>query len=285
MTNTNGIRIVFVDTANNSKNHCCYDPVKDRFFEVNSLTELKDFDEVYIDSSLFQSMWNEIQILLKNGKRVFYFRRPWKWKTLRETYASELRIFNKNKSDQGDAWILSRVPRTSEWFREITMIDAEIRPLISIEKAYYKLLQRLRSIYSLKEERDVKKYIEETKERLHEIRRKVVEKAYQIIPKFDKIYERIGLNADDLNGLYGLATTLVYIGWPKMLKSYHKTIEYLGLYPGKKMHVQGNSRRLFVIFTNAVAEKRGWPWPPRLKYQQQLLKELICILQEMKGST
>jgi hypothetical protein len=48
-------RRVFVDTKwrpkknRGLKMHVCYDPEKDIFFEVNELTELKDYDEIYLD--------------------------------------------------------------------------------------------------------------------------------------------------------------------------------------------------------------------------------------------
>ncbi|MEM0452753.1 MAG: hypothetical protein QW655_03535 [Nitrososphaerota archaeon] len=144
MTNTTGIRIVFVDTANNSRNHCCYDPIGDKFFEVESLIELEGYDEVYLDSSIFQNMWSEIGELIRNGRRVFYFRRPWKWRELRSKFAKELKErFGKKKTDFGDAYILSKIPRSWKWFREITPIDVEIKPLLTLEKAYYKNYQRL----------------------------------------------------------------------------------------------------------------------------------------------
>jgi hypothetical protein len=53
------IRRVFVDTKwrpkknRGSKMHVCYDPQNDIFFEVNSLIELKYYDEIYLDSSFF----------------------------------------------------------------------------------------------------------------------------------------------------------------------------------------------------------------------------------------
>ncbi len=53
---------VFVNTRwspkkhRDSKKHVCYDLEEDVFFEVNSLTELKGYDEIYLDSSIFPNM-------------------------------------------------------------------------------------------------------------------------------------------------------------------------------------------------------------------------------------
>jgi len=47
---------VFIDTAWNSKKHVCYDPEGNVFFEVDSLVELNDYDEIYLDSSIFPNM-------------------------------------------------------------------------------------------------------------------------------------------------------------------------------------------------------------------------------------
>jgi hypothetical protein len=75
-------RRVFIDTAWNSKKHTCYDPEKNIFFKVDSLIELKDYDEIYLDSSLFPNMWQQLRELTSNGKSVYYFTRPWKWKEI-----------------------------------------------------------------------------------------------------------------------------------------------------------------------------------------------------------
>jgi len=49
-----GVRRVFVDTAWNSKPHACYDPESDELFEVQRLADLKDYEEIYLDSLLFR---------------------------------------------------------------------------------------------------------------------------------------------------------------------------------------------------------------------------------------
>ena len=56
------VRTVFIDTKWNpkkrqkSKKHVYYDLEKDVFIEVDSLTELKDYDGIYLDSLLFPNM-------------------------------------------------------------------------------------------------------------------------------------------------------------------------------------------------------------------------------------
>ncbi|MCL7384004.1 MAG: hypothetical protein LZ174_06940, partial [Thaumarchaeota archaeon] len=107
-------RRVFVDTKWRSKKnrglkmHVCYDPEKDIFFEVNELTELKDYDEIYLDSSLFSNMWQQLRELISNGRRIYYFTRPWKWEEARERFRDDLkaRTGKVSKSDKGDAYIL-----------------------------------------------------------------------------------------------------------------------------------------------------------------------------------
>lgn len=72
---------VFVDTAWNSRPHTCYDPAEDRFLEVNGLAELlRKYDEIYLDSSIFPSMWSQLKALISGGVRVLYFAKPWTWR-------------------------------------------------------------------------------------------------------------------------------------------------------------------------------------------------------------
>lgn len=285
----NIVRIVFVDTANNSKKHCCYDPVKDEFFEADSLIDLRDYDEIYLDSSIFHNMWSDIRELLNMGKRVYYFRRPWKWRELREKYANELKArFGKKKTDYGDAYILSKIPLNWKWFREITYIDAEIRPLLTLEKTYYKNYQRLSRLKDLGV--DVDKDIDEVRYRMHRIRSEVVEKALEMIPRFKEIRRKLRLE-EDLNGLYGLAGTLIYLGWPSTIIPYHYSLRYLGLYKAKGKdgrrlkHSQNNCRRLFMILAQAITRRRSDSWPPKYRYQRKLLRELTHLLQEMRRPT
>ncbi|MCL7390362.1 MAG: hypothetical protein LZ173_10615, partial [Thaumarchaeota archaeon] len=138
------IRRVFVDTMwsprkhRGSKKHLCYDPEKDIFFEVDSLTELKDYDEIYLDSSLFPNIWQRLRELINDGKRVYYFTRPWKWnKMRRERFRDELKakVGRVSKDDRGDAFLLWKAyelsltkNNTHRYFRQLTIVDVELRP-------------------------------------------------------------------------------------------------------------------------------------------------------------
>ncbi|MCL7391563.1 MAG: hypothetical protein LZ171_05940, partial [Thaumarchaeota archaeon] len=154
------VRRVFVDTKwrprknRGSKMHVCYDPQNDVFFEVNELTELKDYDEIYLDSSLFPNMWQQLRELVSNGKRVYYFTRPWKWEEAREMFRDELKakVGRVSKSDKGDAYILWKIyelslikRNTHRYFKPLTIIDVELRPLLMREQMLYKDLQRVRN--------------------------------------------------------------------------------------------------------------------------------------------
>jgi len=141
------IRSVFVDTMwsprkhRGSKKHLCYDPQNDVFFEVDELTELKDYDEIYLDSSLFPNMWQQLRELISNGRRIYYFNRSWKWEEARERFRDDLkaRTGKVSKSDKGDAYILWKIYELSlsliknnahRYFRQLTLIDVELRPLL-----------------------------------------------------------------------------------------------------------------------------------------------------------
>jgi len=106
-------RRIFFDTKwnlkkNQNSKHTCYDPEKDLFFEVDSLNKLKDYDEIYLDSSLFPNMWEQLRELVSNGKSVYYFTRPWKWREVRERFREDLKIKTGrvSKTDEGDAYLL-----------------------------------------------------------------------------------------------------------------------------------------------------------------------------------
>jgi len=62
--------------------HVCYDPQNDIFFEVDKLTDLKDYDGICLDRSIFSNMWQQSRELISNGKRIYYFIRPWRWEEI-----------------------------------------------------------------------------------------------------------------------------------------------------------------------------------------------------------
>jgi len=132
------VRRVFVDTKwgpkrhRGSKEHTCYDPEKDIFFEVDKLAELKDYDEVYLDSSLFPNMWQQLRKLINNGKKDYYFTRPWRWGEAKERFRDELKAKTGkvSKSDEGDSLLLWKVyelsmtkNNTHRYFKPLTNID------------------------------------------------------------------------------------------------------------------------------------------------------------------
>ena len=77
------IERVFVDTAWNSKPHACYNPRADQFFRARNLTDLKDYDEIYLDSLLFPGIWSELRELISDRRRIYHFTTPWRWRELR----------------------------------------------------------------------------------------------------------------------------------------------------------------------------------------------------------
>jgi len=284
------VRRVFVDTKwrsrknRGSKMHVCYDPQNNVFFEVNELTELKDYDEIYLDSSLFPNMWQQLRELISNGRRVYYFTRPWKWEEARERFRDELkaRTGKISKSDKGDAYILWKIyelslikNNTHRYFKPLTIIDVELRPLLMKEQMLYRNLQRVRnaSIIGI----DVGSNVRILEEMVEDVRREVVDKAIKIIPRFIDIANSLGLDGDDINGLAGLAGELVY----NRSMSYSSSVRFHGLYKAKgfdarkKKKYNSKAQRYLLMLTNAIISKNGDKPSPKLKDMRRVLKMLI----------
>ncbi|MCL7395801.1 MAG: hypothetical protein LZ167_00030 [Thaumarchaeota archaeon] len=279
------IRRVFIDTAWKSKKHTCYDPQHDVFLEVDSLTELKDYDEIYLDSSLFPNMWKQIKELTSNGRRVYYFARPWKWEEMwRERFRDELKakMGKVSNDDRGDAFLLwkayelSLVKRnTHRYFRHLTIVDVELRPLLMKEEMLYRNLQRMRnaSVIGVDFGSDVKML----EKMVEDARKEVVDKAVQIIPKFIDIANILGLDRDDINGLAELARLLVY----DKFTSYKKSINYLGLYKARGRDGRRNKKysrkiqRYLIMLTNTILWKNGEKHPPTFKDMRRILRMVI----------
>jgi len=199
------IRRVFVDTKwrprkrRDSKMHICYDPQNDTFFEVNSLIELKYYDEIYSDSSLFPNMWPQLRELISNGRKVYYFTRPWKWEEMRkERFRDELkaRVGKVSKDDRGDAFLLWKAyelsltkNNTHRYFRQLTLIDAELRPLLMKEQMLYRNLQRVRSAGIVGV--DVGGDVKILEEMVEDARREIVDKAIKVIARFMDIADTL----------------------------------------------------------------------------------------------
>jgi len=286
-------RRVYVDTARNSKPHACYDPAEDRFFEVEDLAELAEkYDEIYVDSALFPNMWPQLKALIDDGARVFHFTWPWKWKKLREKYAKELRKrFGKEKTDFGDAYILSRIhDEVPKAFREITPLDAVFKPLLIKERALARELMRLQQMLELGI--DFEDEIRDCEERLRNVRGEIVEKAMEKIPGFAEIAEKLGLNNNDIKALPALAGLLIYLKWPYNVPSYHKARRFLGLYKPTKddkrkyekrmrekyvRRYSHHARRYLTSLTAAILVKKRVS-KPRMRHLREVLRKLLSIL-------
>jgi len=293
---------VFVDTAWNKPN-ACYDPESDEFFEVQSLVDLRDYDEIYLDSLLFPGIWIELRELIIDGHHVYYFTRPWRWRELRNRFSNDLRqrLNDVRKTDLGDAYVLWKIYETSiikdnlhKWFKPITIIDVNLKPLLMLERIYNLRLRKTRQYAALGV--DVSADMKLFKERYQDLRRIIVAKAKEVWPRFMEIAAKLGLGEDDLGGLTGLAGTLTYLGWPLKKPSMHKLRRYFGLYrPSKEDRMKfmertgksfqrrysGSARRYLNMLTNAVLAKDGRHLP-KARDEKEVLRKLIETLKGME---
>ena len=212
-------RRVFVDTAWNRKPHACYDPLADRFFEARDLTDLKDYDEIYLDSLLFPGIWSELRELIAEGRQVYYFTRPWRWRELRERFKDGLRERFKTrevkKTDYGDSYVLWKVYETGismgnvhKWFKPITIVDVELRPLLMKEELISRAVDKLDTAIDLGVKADE---VEEVKELLQGIRWEIVDRGFKLMPWLSRVSRELGLERDDLNALTGLVGLMTYM--------------------------------------------------------------------------
>jgi hypothetical protein len=290
------VRRVFVDTKwrsrknRGSKMHVCFDPQNNVFFEVNELTELKDYDEIYLDSSLFPNMWQQLRELVSNGRRVYYFTRPWKWEEARERFRGELkaRVGRVSKSDEGDAYILWKIyelslikRNTYRYFRQLTIVDVELRPLLMREQMLYRNLQRIHRASMIGV--DVGSDTKVLEKMVEDARKEIIDKAVQIIPRFIDMANSLGLDRDDINGLAGLAGELAY----NKATSYRKSINYHGLCKAKGRNGRRNKKysrkiqRYLIMLTNAILHKNGERRIPRYKDLRNTLKKIVDIRKSM----
>ena len=284
---------VFVDTAWNSKKHTCYDPIKDAFFEVDSLVELKDYQEMYLDSSIFPNMWQQLREIINEGKRVYYFAKPWKWKEIRERFREDLK--NKtgkvSKTDKGDAYLIYKVYELSlikgnihKYFKPLTIIDVELRPLLMRESMLYRSLRRVQGANMIGI--DVGVDVKILERMVEDVRREIVDKAFKLIPGFIDVAKGLGLDMDYVDGLTGLAGLLVY---NKFITSYKKSIKFLGLYKatgreGRKMKKYNRkAQRYLLILTNAILCKNGEHRLPKYKDLRKILKIVIELEKKLMG--
>ena len=281
-------RRVFVDTAWNRKPHACYDPLTDRFFEARKLTDLKDYDEIYLDSLLFPGIWSELRELIAEGRQVYYFTRPWRWRELRERFKDDLRERFKTrevkKTDYGDSYVLWRVYETGismgnvhKWFKPITIVDVELRPLLMKEELISRAVDKLDTAIDLGVKADE---VEEVKELLRRVRREIVDRGFKLMPWLSRISGELGLERDDLNALTGLVGLMTYM----KQASYHKALRYLGLYRARNKEIKrcsGKARRYLMMVAMSLVSREG-RWPPRFRDLRAVLRRLIKTLKELE---
>jgi hypothetical protein len=193
---------------------------------------------------------------------------------IRKNFKEELKARTgwMSKTDEGDAYLLWKVYElslvrntTHRYFKTLSIIDIELRPLLMRENMFYRNLQRIRnaSIVGV----DVESDVEMQEKRLKDVRREIVDRAIKLIPVFIDIAKSLGLDMDDVNGLIGLAGLLVYI----KSASCQKSVKYLGLYKVKgrdawKMKKYSSmAQRYLIMLTNTILWKNGECRLPRYR--------------------
>jgi len=278
-------RRIFVDTKwnpkkNNNSKHVSYDPDKDVFFEVDSLAELKEYDEIYLDSSIFPNMWKQLREVISNGKSVYYFTKPWKWRQIRQRFREDLKIKTGrvSKTDKGDAFLLWKVyelslikNNTHRYFKPLTIIDIELRQLLMRENMLYKTSKELEiPAYSVL----MLRAVEILEKRLKDVRREIVDRAIKLIPRFTDIAKNLGLDSDDINGLTGLAGELVY----NRSTSYSSSVRFHGLFKANAHNARrmkrysSKAQRYLLMLTNAILRKNSELHLPRYKDMRRVLR-------------
>jgi hypothetical protein len=194
-----------------------------------------------------------------------------------------------SKSNEGDAFLLWKVyelslikRNTHRYFKPLTIIDVELRPLLMREHMLYKNLQRTRnaSVVGVDVGGDIK-ILEETVE---DARREIVDKTVQIIPRFIDVADSLGLDRSDVNGLAGLAELLVY----DKFTSYKKSINYLGLYKARGKDGRRNKmysrkvQRYLIMLANTILHRNGEARIPRYRDLREMLKKIVDIRKSMR---
>jgi len=192
------------------------------------------------------------------------------------------KIGRVSKTDKGDAYLLWKVyelslskNNTHRYFRLLDVVDVELRPLLMKEQMLYKNLQRIQnaSIVGI----DVGSDAKVLEKMVKDVRREIIDKAIETIPRFTDIVKYLGLDMDDVNGLTGLAGLLVY----DKSTSYQKSVKYLGLYKakgrdGRKMkRYNHKAQRHLIMLTSSILWKRGECHPPRYRDLRKILKTVI----------
>lgn len=286
---------VFVDT-HRRRGHACYSPGDDRFFIVSSLIELTSYDEIYTDSSIFPSMWSDLRTLVHAGKRCFYLTRPWKWGEVRRRFADDLRRrFNAEKvkkTDFGDAFLLWKVyelsrikGNTHKWFRPITVVDVELKPILVLERDLRRMKTRLEGRRSLGI--DVGDEIKRIEKDLEGVRLRLIERSREVAPWMIEVARKVGV--DSVAGVTGLIGVLTHL---KTL-SYHQAVKYLGLYKYRSKRpfeirlkrCSGVAREYLVIIAESIHSNNGGTWPPKMRDLRQILWMVVNTVKVIKSES
>jgi len=187
-----------------------------------------------------------------------------------------------SKSDKGDAYLIWKVyelslvkNNTHKYFKPLTIVDIELRPLLMREELLYKNLQRIRNASMVGV--DVRSDVKILEEMVEDARREIIDKATRLIPGFTDIAKSLGLDMDDVNGLTGLAGLLAYI----KSTSYQKSIKYLGLYKakgrdGRRMKKYSHRvQRYLSILTSSILWKNSEYHLPGYRDLRKILKTVI----------
>ncbi len=131
------MKTYYVDTARTTLNgkrrqkpHMVFDG--ERIFKVKKLTDLKDAEEIFIDT-LFPENYEEALELLKNNVKIYLLRDL--------SIIKKLRLENNvKKNDENDALMLSKIPKDNYRLLTIDEIElkAQTRPLIARYERFVK---------------------------------------------------------------------------------------------------------------------------------------------------
>ena len=187
-----------------------------------------------------------------------------------------------SKTDKVDSYLLWKVyelslikNNTHRYFKPLTIVDVELRPLLMKEGLLYKDLQRIRNASMIGV--DIGSDVEMLEKMVEDVRKEIINKAINIIPRFMKIANSLGLDREDIGGLTGLAGLLVY----NKSTSNRKSINYLGLLSAKgrdarRIKKSGHkARRYLLMLRNVILWKNSECRPPRYRDMKRVLKMVM----------
>jgi len=116
---------------------------------------------------------------------------------------------------------------THRYFKLLTIVDVELRPLLLKEMILYKDLQKIRNASMIGV--DIGSDVKMLEKMVEDVRKEIVNETINIIPRYMKIANSLGLDREDIGGLTGLAGELVY----NRSASYSSSVKFHGLYKAK----------------------------------------------------